>query len=155
MAGHQLVAAQFAHLLHQDFEFDEAIAANAGIGGSTSRIFVDKVVDHRRPELLLEVHHVVRNVEDTCDASGVFDGAHRATACVPRVCLAFLPNLHCQADNVVAAALHESRGYAAVHPAAHGNEDGFTPASHSCKTSDTLAVPSRSTVRSSCTGGHL
>jgi len=124
VTGDEAVAAEFAHLLHEDVELDEFIALDAGVGSSALGVFVDEIVDDRLAELVLEVHDVMGDSQNASDSTGVLDRAEATATGVAGVCLALLPYLHGEANDVVAAALQDGGGYGAVYAAGHGDEDG-------------------------------
>ena len=80
MTRHQLRGPQGLGLLHEEIEFYVIVAGEAGIWSASSSIFVQEVLDDVGMELLLEVQHIVGDVQNMADAAGIFDFLGRSAA---------------------------------------------------------------------------
>lgn len=73
VTGCEPSGAECGELLQESPVLDVLVTANAGIGRSPARVFVDEWLHDVLTELVLEIHHVVANPELPGDAAGSVD----------------------------------------------------------------------------------
>ena len=126
MAGHERITAKANGLIEQGGELDRPVALDAGIGGATAPVIIDKAVDDPRPEVVRVVEHVVGDVELGGNPPGVFGVADRAATGGGSLARRTRPHLEGDPDDLMAFRLHQRRGHRRVDPARHRDEDPHT-----------------------------
>ena len=71
MPGRHAIGVKFARGLQQVAELHPLIAADAGHRGGAGQIGVGKFLDHRFPELVFVIQHVMRKADALCHAAGI------------------------------------------------------------------------------------
>ena len=120
MTGGDTGGPQAVGLLQEGVPLDMAVALHTGIGGAAGQVLGHKIVDHPRLEGLLEVEGIVGHPQGNAHLPGVVDSLHGAAAALahqPAVHIAVFPQLHGDADGLVAGLQHFQQGHRAVHPA--------------------------------------
>ena len=102
VAGRERAGAEVLRDLQQVPELDPLVAAHARDRRSPGRIALGKVLDHLRPEALLEVEHVVRDVEVPGHLAGILDVLPGAAGALAPERLAMVVELEGDADHLVA-----------------------------------------------------
>ena len=104
MSGSQIICAEGQAFSQQSLPFYIAVAGDTGIGRVSAVIFFRKIVDHMFPEFFAEVHHIKRNIQRRGYPPGILHCAQTAAAAVffHRTGLLFLPDLHGDADHLIA-----------------------------------------------------
>src|SRR6185437_15242063 len=120
------VALERIRLAEQVAELGERVAAHAGNGRATRRVFAHEVLDHVAAERALEVEHVVRDADALADAARIVDRAARTVWHV----VAVTEELHRRADYLVALLGERGRGDGRVDTTRHGREDAAASLRH-------------------------
>ena len=119
VAGRERAGAEVLRDLEQVPELDPLVAAHAGDRRSPGRIALGKVLDHLRPEALLEVEHVVRDVEVPGHLAGILDVLPGAAGALAPERLAMVVELEGDADHLEAGLDQQRRRAGAVDAARH------------------------------------
>jgi hypothetical protein len=121
--GRERIGAEVQGELEQVLELDPLVAANAGDGRASGGVAVGEILNHRRPETLLEVEHVMRDVETLGDQARVPDVLAGAAGALAPEGAPVVVELERDTDHLIAG-LGEQRGRArAVDAARHRDHD--------------------------------
>ena len=123
MAGGQRVGAEVAGDLEQVLELDLLVAAHAGDRRAPGGVALGEILDHLRPEALLEVEHVMRDVEALRHPAGVVDVLPGAARSLASERCAVVVELEGDTDHLAAGGDQEGRRAGAVDAARHGDHD--------------------------------
>jgi len=124
VAGGQGAGADLLGLTQEEIELDLRVAGDAGIGGAPLLVVDQEGIDDAPVELLLDIEHVVGNVEPRSHPAGVFDGVEGAAAVMPvAVGGALGPELEGDADDIETVLLEQRSRDRTVDAAGHSHSD--------------------------------
>jgi hypothetical protein len=119
VSGGHGVEADGQRPLEQAVELEVAVALDAGVRCAPDPVGLDVGLDHAAVEVVGEGPDVVDDAELLGDPAGVVDVADRAAAGVGLAA----PQLHRDADDLVAGLEQAGRGDRRVDAAGHGGQD--------------------------------
>jgi hypothetical protein len=126
MSGGHIIRFQGSGALKKQIEFNELIAADAGIWRSAAAVLLDEILNYGPLELAPEIDHIVRNSKPDRHAVGILLGLPTATALEVFGSADLFGQrikIHGDTDDIVALLLELGRGHGRVHSPAHGHDD--------------------------------
>ena len=123
MTGRERGGAELAGGIEEVVELHRLVAGDARHRRLAGDIALGELVDHRLPEALLIVEHVVRNRERFGHAPGVVDVLPGAARALPVGRRAMIVELQRDADDVVAGVLQKPGDDRRIDPARHRDDD--------------------------------
>ena len=149
VAGGHVLGAKLTRLDQQRVEFDELVAADAGIRRAAAGVGLDEILDDFVLEDLAEVQDVVGDVELVGDAPSVLDRAQR-TAGIFALDLGHVgqigPHVQRDADHVIPVLLEQGRRNGAIDSARHAHNH----ARHQWDSNGRLSSCPQCSLNSSC-----
>ena len=143
MPRHHTVKAQLLRVAQKLFEFDIAVAVDAGIGRAAVFVGADKALDDRVFKAFGKIVDKKRNAETAAHAARVLGAVERAAGLFVRCFLRTVKQTERHAGAVVAALQHQVCRHRAVHAAAHGDECFFCHLIHPDESSRQCSVRRR------------
>ena len=120
-----VIAAERLRFAPEITELDLLITHHTRVRRPTGLIFTGEIIDHEALELVRFINHVMRNAQRVRHAAGVRDRLRPATLVFRARDAILRPDLHGDADDVVALLAQKIAGDAGVHSTAHAEQNAL------------------------------